>query len=179
MEQSGYWYVFFTKTGHEQEALNEIKAIFHGGEVEVRQLFIETFFKRHGEVKREIKPAFPGYLFVISSLRNDEFILRLKECIYRSDSIIRILYYGDTNRAALYEEERMVLEQLWMDGDCLGALKGMIEGKRVKILEGAFAGKESLIKKINRHKMQAIVEFEFMGLYRQMTVGLNIIRKVD
>lgn len=39
-------------------------------------------------------------------------------------------------------------------------------------------GLESIIRKINRHKRQAIIELDFMGAVRQISVALEILEKV-
>ena len=54
----------------------------------------------------------------------------------------------------------------------------MIVGDRVTITEGPLAGYESYIKKINRHKMEAVVQIEMMNAPRDVTVGLEIVKKL-
>ncbi len=172
------WYVFFVKTGYERKAIEDFQSIFKESEAVPRQLFVESLFKRNGVTKLDKRSIFPGYIFVISSIENYEFIIRSKECIKKSKVILKILCYGDTCQAALRREESAILEELWAEGDCLRVSKGIIIGDRVQIIEGPFAGKESLIKKINYHKMQALIELEIMGAYREVTIGLNIVKRL-
>lgn len=170
------WYVLFVKSGQEAKAADEINACFLK-EAEPRILFAETFFKKRGIVKKEKKVVFPGYVFITSSLDNETFILKCRNLVSHSKVLMRILCYGDSWCAALHEEDIRLLKLLWAEQNCLEASRGMMEGDQVKIVEGPFAGKESLIKKINRHKRQAVIEIPFMGESRLITVGLEVIVK--
>ena len=170
------WYVFFVKTGQEAKAADEIETFFPE-EIKPRVLFAETLFKKNGIVMRKRQVVFPGYVFVTSKLDNERFIIQCRNLVLHSKAFLRILRYGDTGRAALQEEDVQLLNMLWADQNCLEVSIGIIEGDRVKVIKGPFAGKESLIKKINRHKRQAVIEIPFMGENRLITVGLEIIAK--
>lgn len=141
------WYVLFVKSGQEAKAADEINACFLK-EAEPRILFAETFFKKRGIVKKEKKVIFPGYVFITSSLDNETFILKCRNLVSHSKVLMRILCYGDSWCAALHEEDIRLLKLLWAEQNCLEASRGMMEGDQVKIVEGPFAGKESLIAKI-------------------------------
>lgn len=58
---------------------------------------------------------------------------------------------------------------------CLKNSVGIIEGNKVKVLSGALMGKETSIKKINRHKRQAVIEMMIFGETREIAVALEII----
>ena len=172
-----YWYVFWVKTGHEEKATADIKTAFQD-EVTPLQLTVETFFRKQGKVKKEIHLAFPGYVFVVTEISNDDFIKHGNECVRKSKSIIRLLCYGDNKEAALREEERAAIECLWQKNHCIEASTGFIEGDRIVVTEGLFIGRESIIKEIHPRRRQAVVEIEFMGGIRRITVGLEIITKL-
>lgn len=170
------WYTLFVKSGQEAKAAEEVKSYF-SDKAETRVLFVETYFRKHGIVKKEKNVVFPGYVFVQSELENELFIIQCKNLIARSALIYKILYYGDTRQAALNERDVELLEKMWPGRDCLEASVGIMEGDKVKIMEGPFVGRESMIRKVNRHKRQAVVEIDFMGEIRSITIGLDIIRK--
>ena len=172
----GNWYVFFVKSGQEIKAADEIKVCFPD-EVETRILSVETFFRKGGSVRKEKNIVFPGYVFVLSGLENDPFVIRSKALTLRSDLIYKILFYGDTRQAALDARDAGLLEKLWMGQNCLETSIGIMDGDKVKIIGGPFVGQESMIRKVNRHKRQAVVEIDFMGEARQITIGLDISRK--
>jgi len=47
-----------------------------------------------------------------------------------------------------------------------------------RITSGPLVGMESRIKKINRHKREALVEMEVMGAVREVRVMLEVVGKV-
>ncbi len=170
------WYALFVKSGQEARAAEEIKSYFFD-KAETRVLSVETYFRKHGIVKKEKNVLFPGYVFALSELENEMFIIQCKNLISCSDLLYKILYYGDTRQAALNERDVGLLEKIWLGRDCLEASVGIMEGDKVKIMEGPFVGRESMIRKVNRHKRQAVVEIDFMGEVRSIAIGLDIIRK--
>ena len=116
MGYSDHWYVFWVKTGQEEKAAGEIKAAF-SDEVAPLQLTVETFFRKQGKVIKETHLAFPGYVFVATEMKNDEFLQRAKECVCNSKTILKLLCYGDADDAAMRKEERAAIECLWQGKD--------------------------------------------------------------
>ena len=169
--------MFWVKTGQEEKAIEEIIKNFYGN-VFYRNFLIETLFRKKGEVKVEIKYAFPGYIFISSKISNDEFMAQSKKFLYKYKAIIKLLCYGNTNEAAMKDEERAVLDFLWQEEECLKSSVGYTKGDHIIVTNGPFAGRESVIKGIDRHKRQAVVEVEFMGGIRRMTVGLEIVERL-
>lgn len=55
---------------------------------------------------------------------------------------------------------------------------GFIRGDRVFVTLGPLQGRESVIRKIDRHKRRAKIELEFMGDRRIFDVALEIVSKV-
>ena len=47
----------------------------------------------------------------------------------------------------------------------------------IRMVAGALVGLEGRIKKINRHKREAIVEMEMMGAVRKVAVMLEVVEK--
>ena len=179
-EETGYsdhWYVFWVKTGLEEKAAVEIKAAFNGAATPL-QLTVETFFRKQGKVKKETHFAFPGYVFVATEIENDEFVIRARECVHKSKSVMKLLCYDNVNEAAVREEERVLIERIWQGKNCVETSTGFIEGDRIVVNEGPFIGRESIIKEIHLRRRQAIVEIEFMGEVRRITIGLEIIEKL-
>lgn len=177
VKYADYLYVFWVKTGQEHKAADEIKKAFND-EVTPLRLLVETFFRKQGKVTKEIRLAFPGYVFVVTEIGNDEFVKRTQESVWKSKAIIRLLCYGDTYDAAMRNEERAAIDCLWQGKDCVETSIGFIKGDRIVITDGHFKGQESIIKEIHPRRRQAIVEIEFMGGIRRATVGLEILEKL-
>ena len=175
---SDYWYVFFVRTGQEQKAADQIKTAFEVDEVTHLKFLSETLFRKSGYVTKEVKLMFPGYVFIATKIRNDEFVGRSLDCVHKSKYIVKLLCYDDTHQAAMSSEEQAALDWLVQDNHCIEVSKGFIIGDRVIVTDGPLVGRESIIKGIDRHKMKAVIELEFMGGVRQMKVSLEIVERV-
>ncbi|MDR2091536.1 MAG: hypothetical protein LBP62_07830 [Clostridiales bacterium] len=86
--------------------------------------------------------------------------------------------YGDSERIAVSEDEQRALQYLIGDKRCIETSVGFAEGDKIVVTAGALTGKESIIKRINKHKRQAVIEIEFFGAISEMTVGLEIIHAI-
>ncbi|WP_041706848.1 antiterminator LoaP [Ruminiclostridium cellulolyticum] len=172
-----HWYVLFVKSGREHRVEQYLKKIVG---IDMINPFIplhEFLFKISGTVKRELKPLFPGYVFIESDMAGQEFIRKLYNKIYLLSDIVRILKYSDTEIAVRDSEKQMLLD-LCNNEHCIESSRGVIKGDRIYITNGPLRGRESIIKKVNRHKRQALVEMEFMGDKRLVSVALEIVEKV-
>nr|WP_205516952.1 antiterminator LoaP [Paenibacillus sp. SYP-B3998] len=164
----------FVRTGKEQK----VKELFYEWlDTDVCKPFVplqERLFKVAGTVKKELKPLFPGYVFIESKLSILEFITHTNVVISNSRDIIRLLRYSKSE-ASLRDSERQVLASLCNDDYCIESSCGIIEGDRIQITGGPLKGWESRVKKINRHKRQAVIELELMGDIRLVNVALEIV----
>ena len=172
------WYVLMTRTGQENKAKEEIS---NSWIMKTASPFIpmkESYFRRAQQLKKEKEIMFPGYVFVETEIPESEFIACTLDYIKKSRLILKLLRYGDSNEIAVRENESRFLKNLLNDNKCIEFLEGIIEGDKIVITNGAFQGLESVIKKINRHKMQAMIEVELFGTIRTMTIGLEIVQKI-
>lgn len=174
---SDYMYVFWVKTGREEQAYKQIKTAF-GEDIVILELLVEKFFRKQGKVIKLTKLAFPGYIFITSEIENNEFIYRARECARQSLSILKPLRYIGTYQAAMHENERAAIDCLWQGKNCIETSSGFFEGDHVVVTDGPLKGRESVIKSISPRKRQAIVEIEFMGRFISTTIGLEIIEKL-
>lgn len=71
-----------------------------------------------------------------------------------------------------------MLLSLCNDDHCIESSSGIIEGDRIHIIEGPISGRESIVKKVNRHKRQAWIEIEFLGSMRLISVALEVVEKI-
>lgn len=170
-------YIFFTKTGKEKEAASDIRKNISESLITPLEYSVEVFFKKRGKIYKEIKPIFPGYLFVTSPMSDEEFILKTRECVKQSRYIIRLLQYDNCGIAAINKEEKEVLESILQGKSCIKTSKGYIKGNKLIITGGPFKGRENLIKSIERHKRHAVVEIPLVGETRGIIVGLEIVNK--
>jgi len=176
-----YCYVLFVKTGYEHKVADEIS---HGWEIEDVQSFIPMYnacFRKAGKVFLEKRQSMPGYVFIESSARGQEFYLSAVNSIRRSEHSFKLLRNGYGHWDLNFEmdsDEYIVLKKLINDDYCVEMSQGFIEGTNIIVTNGPLAGLERLIKKINRHKREAIIDIGFMGTAREMTVGLEILHRL-
>ncbi|MCC8098207.1 MAG: hypothetical protein LIO44_06625 [Eubacterium sp.] len=55
---------------------------------------------------------------------------------------------------------------------------GIIENDRVQVINGSMMGMEGSIRKIDRHKRTARIEVNMFGRTMEVTVGLEIVKKI-
>ena len=173
-----YWYILWVLTGHETQVEKKITEQLSDEVIEPFIPMLETLFKRAGKVKKELNIMFPGYVFAESDLESIQFMQCTRRFVKASKDIIGILRYADSDEIAVREEERAALLCLCNDDHCIEASMGFIEGDRFYIKSGPMVGMESIIKEINRKKMEASFELEFMGNIARFTVGLELMRKI-
>lgn len=171
-------YILFVKTGCEEKIVNILKSWL---DLSLFLPFVPTrekLFRRNGKTTRIMELVFGGYIFIESELSSDNFIIEVTPIIIKLNEAYRIINYGDKRDIAMRAVERNMLKNLYGSNYCIVASVGFIEGDRIRINEGSLMGMENVIKKINRHKREAIIEIEIMGSLRQVTVGLEIIEKI-
>ncbi len=173
-----YWYVIFVTTGQEQHIVSLFNKCFTNNNFRAFIPMREATFKRNGRISKEMKIMFPGYVFIETELCCNEFLKYFNHLHRTFNNIIKILKYGDSDEFAINEEERVYLERLINNDNYIETSVGFIEGDNICVEEGPLKGRESIIKRINRHKKEAIIDIKIMGEYRQITVGLEILRKI-
>jgi len=174
------WYVLMVRTGRERKAIKEIKSTLWN--MEEIHPFIptkEVLFRQNRKVKKETAPLFPGYVFIESVSDQRKFLSETYGLVRASKELLKVLRYGDSDEIAVRNDECALLKNLLNREHCIELSVGVIVGDMIVVREGPFAGKESVIKTVNRHKMQALIELEFMGDMRRVTVGLEIIEKIS
>jgi transcriptional antiterminator NusG len=172
-----FWYVLFVKTACEHKTVNEINTTW---KIDGLIPFIpmkDTKFKIRGEVTQEKHPLFPGYIFIETEIADIEFMSATRQLIAQSPNILKLLSYY-IGIYAMKIDEQQTLIRLYNPARCVEMSRGFIEGDHIIIIDGPLSRCESRIKKINRHRMQAVIEIEMMGSLREVIVGLEIIRKV-
>lgn len=172
-----YWYVLFVKAAKERKVEQFLSKNLN---TEVSIPFIplqEILFRRAGSIKKEIRFLFPGYLFIESILSDQQFLQEINPVINRCSDIIGLLKYSGTE-ISMKQSEKNMLKSLCDNEYCIGASFGIIEGDKIHITDGPLKGLESIVRKVNRHRREAVVEIEIMGEVRFVTVALEVVEKV-
>ena len=161
------WYVVWTTTGSENKAKETIEGY-------VQRCFVPrkvVNIKRQGEWIKKEKALFPGYLFIDT---NDAE--KLSQDLRNIEGFNRLLTI-DKKIFPLYENDAIFVEKLYNREGLFDMSEGYIKGDVVKVTAGPLCGLEGLIKKIDRHKRLAFLEFKMFGQTINTSVGLEITEK--
>lgn len=173
-----YWYALFVLDGSEDEIVRQIGTMDKNGDFRPFAPKIASVFRSGRRAVKEYRTMFPGYVFLETERSPEETVRALKPFLDNSSLIIRMLKYGNEHEIALDRKDCELLNRLLDDRKCLEMSTGIIEGDRVFVESGPLVGMESTIKRIDRHKKTATIEFECMGRVQRVKVGLDIVRKV-
>lgn len=166
------WYVIQTETGKEEKTKACIeKRVSSDFYHDIRVLYYETKRRYLGDWHIEKKRLFPGYLFIDSDT-TEELYLELKKV----PELTKLLGYDGDIVALRPEEERFLRELTEKDGTAAMSF-GVQIGDKIIVKEGVLVGKESVIRKVDRHKRKALIEIEMLGESRLIEVGLEIVEK--
>ena len=181
------WHVLFTKTGYEQKVADEIANNWRVDGIKPFIPMYDVKFRTQGKVIADKRRLFPGYVFIESEIGASDFWNATRNFIGNSRHILALLRYGNDHenerenkhQAAITSNERQTLMKLFKNNDYhVGMSTGIIVGNLVRVTDGPLIGHESLIKKIKRHRMEAIIEVELMGAIREVTIGLEIVQRI-
>lgn len=172
---TGNWYILFVKTGYEEKIVTILNEKLDSGRSKAFSPRKETIFRRKGVDNINLEILFPGYVFIETTKTYTELSKEMQYFAGSLKGVYRFLYYTDKDEAALHENEKREIISMCGGGDyCLRNSVGIIEGDNVRILSGALMGREVAIRKINRHKRQAVIEMMIFGEVREIVVALEI-----
>ena len=173
-----YWYVLFITTGKEQEVETILKILLD------REMFspfvpmLETAYRGGGKRGIETKPMFPGYIFIETDLKSQEFRDKIWRTMYYLKDVYKVLRYGNSYDCMMRDDEKSTLLSLCGEDYYMEMSSGIIIGDKVYIKAGPLQGWESVIKKVDRHNRRAIIEIPIFGEMREVQVGLEIVEKI-
>lgn len=167
------WYVIFTRSGYENEVKNIIENCFSKEEVKLlipRRKIIERV---KGQRVEKIKLLFPGYVFVNADM-NDELY-------YKMSKVLRLgVFLKEGEKAAFVKEEEMkIILSLIKNSDLIDISKGIMEGDKVKIIEGPLKGYDGFIKKIDKRKKRAKIMLSIGGESKSVDLAIEIVENIS
>ena len=171
-------YVLFVKTGRE-EYINELlkKRLDLNKHLPFIPSRIKLFVKK-GVKNKQKQICFPGYIFIESDCNELEFLIDVSHLIEQINEAYYFLNYGSKPQIKMVKEEQLSLQKLMGMDHCIDDSIGFIENDKIIITSGALEGLESSIKKVNRHRREALLEINIMGDIRQIKVALDIVKKI-
>lgn len=175
MKQETNWYVLFVMGGKEKQICEFLNQEYDNWKAFIPS--IEIIHTKQGKEYIVEKPMFPSYLFIESEIKQREFQDVLKQAKQKKTGIIKELKF-DEETPALRDYEREYLEGLLNESYRLTPSTGYIENDKVMITEGPLKGYESHISRIDRHKKKAVLSMDLLNKEVNVTVSLEIIKKI-
>jgi transcriptional antiterminator NusG len=172
------WYIFHVKTGSEQTACNFLNKLFDKEESVAFIPQVEMILKNSKVTSKYLKPMFPGYVFTDSILKERSFVNLTYKYVRFSKCIFKILGSENINFMKLRDDEKNFLLGFLNNEYVTEESKGLIIGDKVYVTSGPLQGRESIIKKIDRHKRRAEIELMCFSDIRRVSVALEIVEKV-
>lgn len=184
MQEPYYWYVLFVRAGTEHRVAEDIKQYFELHPIPYEfdafcpesEHYYRSKDRTAGRCYKR-RPLFPGYVFLETQMPSTEFLATSSTYIFASSDIIRVLRYGDSDRIALPENERMRLEFLLKGKRCVEHSVGYILGDKIHIECGPLVGFEGNIVHLDRHNRSATIELDMFGGKNRAVLALEIVSK--
>lgn len=132
---------------------------------------VERWFKSSVVQEYQLKDLYPQYLFVRTSLDKKEFMDKYENLLKTVSRLGKLINKEDV--FSLSKEEQVVMSKLFQNSDTIKHSIGHRNGKEMVIDTGPLIGFEPLIKKVDRHKRIALLDFQFNG--SMMKLPLEIV----
>lgn len=170
------WYAVWVRSGQEDRVLELCKTFRHYYPDAYKECFIPTYEKYRkvkGQPTKQLAHLLPGYLFFVSDHPQE-----LQKLLKRIPEFAKTL--GDDDGAIpLYQEEVEFLQRYTGDERILKMSEGYLVGSELIVTDGPLKDYQGKVMKIDRHKRTAALELEFLGRKTKVTVGLEVVRKVN
>lgn len=175
------WYAVWIRTGQEEKLLRLCRQRLQRGKDarEEKSAFESCFVPKYERAwrtqgcweKRE-EILFPGYLFFIT-----EYPDSLQRLLKKIPEFTRLL--GDEDGSIpLYEQEVEFLEKYTNPDHVLEMSTGKMIGDKLIVTGGALEGYEGKVVHFDRHRRLVTLEIGFFGRVVNMTVGMEIVKRV-
>lgn len=168
------WYVVQVQSGNELKT-KELCNYLIGDEF-LLKCFIpqyEQMKKYTGTWHKKMDVLFPGYMFI--QTENINYIFHLLKGVPKLTKILGT----DHEFVPIDITEKRFLEKFLNEGNVLEISTGYMVGEQVHIMDGPMKEFNGKIKKINRHKRIAIIEIEMFGRSMEVSVGLEVVGRVE
>ncbi len=168
-----HFYVIYVPGGKANEAAELLKrtVLTEGEHAFVPK--IERERRRGGSTRVEKTELFPGYVFIETS--NPEAFSERLFMTGRGRAKPLWLLRNDYEALPLREEEEEWIRSLLNEEYLVEMSYGLKEGDRVHITRGPLKDLAGRIVRVNRHHRSATIRVEFLGDYREITLGLELI----
>lgn len=132
---------------------------------------LKPFWKDDGWVE-ELRPLFPGYIFVYSHRPLPRSILNTES------NVLRILSYdGAGKEDNLLERDRRFAQTLLRAGGVVGSLEAVEEDGFIRVNERALQALNARVLRADKRKRLVKLEMEIMGNMRSVWLAFHLVEK--
>jgi len=166
------WVVAQVLSGKEEEVRKACADMLSGDVLE--DIFVprQVRLKKYkGEWRRERRPLYPGYVFMVT-----KDPLSLEKALIKVPGRHRLLKADDII-LTVSEEEKAFLKRLGGSSNVVDISTGYKEGDVIKILKGPMVGLEGHIIHVDRHKRLVTINVSLFGRSVKTTLGLELTYK--
>ena len=167
------WYAIHVATGKEEAVCEEIRkqTALTGYETDYKLLVPKRKLpeKRDGVYVEVLRIMFPGYVLVES-----EEIQEFAEISQKCKGIFRFLQSEDEFQEVRLEEISAIV-YMTDEAGVIGTSEVIAEGGFIEVVSGPLKGYEGRIKKIDKYRRRAKVEFLFEGGRHLIDLGINVL----
>ena len=174
------YYVVQVRTGKEAKAIEDIRAnSSNPAGIDVFTPFRREVRKYKGEYKTVVVPCFPGYVFV-----ETDDPKKLFYDLHRIEDFTRLLGREGHSYHFMHlsEDEERVIDILYgRDSQRVTDISNIeiIEGSKIRVLDGPLYNMEGKVIKVNLHKRKVTVEITLCTRSIFVDLGINIITKAE
>lgn len=166
------WYALYCRSGQEDTIIRSCKQnLSRQALTDAFQFSYERMKKYLGEWHVDTLAMFPNYVFLQS-----EHPEVLSEELEQYRKIVNVLE-NDSLLLAVRPDEEDAIKKLCGENHHMGMSRGIIADGKLNVLEGPLAGRESIIRKVDRHKRIAKLELRVTEALPDIWAGLEITEK--
>lgn len=170
------WYVIYVETGFEDEVcffINHVKPYLLE-HIEYNLLVPKRMIyeRKHGVRCKVVRKLFPGYILVETNQ-----IVDFYNRVNGRPHIIKFLRNSGYFLEVRNDEINHIFHLVNKEG-LIGISQGFIIDDKVKIIDGPLRNREGIIKRIDKRKGRAKVEFTLHNNPILIDLGINIIQKI-
>lgn len=163
-------YCLYCKSGSEQTVADRLNAL--GSDlvaIAPRRIVQE---KRKNQWERRDLALLPGYVFLFCE---DEATLPFR---LKVTDMYRLLQY-ETGLKELLHEDREYALWIYRNHGNIAPSRILADGDTIKVVEGPLMESSGKIVRIDRHKRRALVEFDFDGQKRTISLAAECISPLE
>lgn len=170
------WYALFVETGYEDEVCHYIDKVKTYILEDVKYDLLvpkrKIYERKHGIRNEVIKKMFPGYVLV-----ETDNIIQFYSRAKGAPHIIKFLRERDYFHEIKLDEIRQILHMTDHKG-LIEVSQAYVVNDKIRISDGPLLGQEGFIKKIDKRKGRAKVEFIINNNSLLIDLGIDIIQKL-